>query len=338
MRTRLADHFATLNTNPAPRELGIDLLAAVRAAAARVIDRGFGEHITDAIDLNVFEGRFLDYVRDTVGAIASAKPESSCLASGLRSRLQQDFRRLLITLADHPLAQGRIAASAEHDVKLVMHGSRIVAALLGPDSLPGVLAHLNVLVVGRDLIGTDLYIAEMLRLAHTAEQLHDDEPTQQLLRWCRRQPADAGRKLPGAIRVASYARSNAATRLYQRCFLGQIDPQADAPLLPTMRMADTGLRTSYLQLADTVLGAMETSDAGFVLTLTTRLLAHTTHAQLTGDKSDAMTYFRGLGETKTLDRLESLIKFDNSDEIVRATRRLAESALPTLRHRLLVTR
>lgn len=344
LRQRLADHFVSLNqahqarnesTQHTPitanecRELGIDLLASVRAAAARVIDRGFGEHIPGHTDLSALEGRFLGYLRDTLSGQSNEERNET------RS-LHADFRRLLLTMSDHPLANERLAASPEHDVKLVLHGSRIVAALLGPDSLPGVLAHLNVLVVGRDLLDTDLYVAEMLRLADAAQSLHEDAETQKLLRWCRRQPKEAQRNLPGAVRVASYARSNAATRLYERAFLGMIDAHADAPALPTMR--DAGAPLSYLDLADRTLEAMEATDTGFTLALTTRLLAHTTHARLTGKRDAALDYFRGLGEAKTLDRLEALIKFDNGDEIVSATRRLAETAYPGLRHRLLVTR
>ncbi len=400
LRERLADHFALIktiaaahdaraeSTQHAPdaarrRELGIDLLAAVRAAAGRVIDRGFGEHIPEHTDLSALEGRFLGYLRDSLGAGVQgpgfgkdqSKFAETTRAAGQTpshrpqtrqtqpSRLRDDFSALLLTLSHHPLTRDPSATpdeTAVADVKLVLLGARIVAALLGPDALPGVLAHLNVLVVGRDLIDTDLYVAEMLRLAHAAEALHHDDATQTLLRWCRRQPEALNRKLPGAVRVASYARSNAATRLYERSFLGTIDANADAPVIPTMRSGvwgrGLGVRedesvfdagqapdprphppTSYLQLADRVLADMEATDAGFTLTLTTRLLAHTTHTRLDPKRrDDALAYFRGLGEAKTLERLESLIKFDNGDEIVHATRRLAEAALPQLRHRLLV--
>ncbi len=340
LRQRLADHFATLSSQAADpkrdadtRALGVDLLAAVRSAASRVIDRGFAEHLNPSVDLPGLEGRFLDHVRALVRPAADF--ESSQHNANLPDSLHRDFRQLLLTLADHPGFHGNAAGSAEHDVKLVMHGAKVVAALMGPDSLPGVLAHLNVLVVGRALIGTDLYVAEMLRLADAAERLHDDPATQQLLRWCRRQPASAGRKLPGAIRVSSYARSNAATRLYERCFTGTIAPDADAPVIPTLRDANA---TTYLQLADHTLARMEQLDAGFVLTLTGRLIAHAVHATLTGDDTDALAFFENLGEAKALDRLESLIKFDNHDELVAATRRLAERALPGLKRRLLVTR
>ncbi|MEM6459561.1 MAG: hypothetical protein AAF710_09245 [Planctomycetota bacterium] len=297
------------------REIGTEVLTAVRCAAGRVIDRGFGEGIPDTVDLHALEGRYLGFVRDTL---------RQGLFDGDRSPgLEAELRRLLITLADHD-------ATAEADMKLVMHGSAVVGALLGIDSLPGVMAQLNVLVAGRGLIDTDLYVAEMRRLAGLAEALHDDAATTRYLNWNRRLPED--RRLPSAIRVASYCRSNAATRLYDRLFTGELEPDAEA-----LADAERPART-YLELADDTHDAMLARDGGFTLTLTTETLRRVIHACLRGDDGPLHEHFRRLGPDKALDRLEALIKFENNDELVVAARRAATAVFPALRGQLVCVR
>jgi len=212
-------------------------------------------------------------------------------------------------------------------VNLVMHGARVVCALLGVDSLPGVVAQLNVLVTGRAMIQTDLYVAEMLRLAARAEALHDDAQTKRYLTWVRRLPED--RRLPSALRVASYCRSNAATRVYDRLFDGALDP--DAPALADA----TRPPRSYRQLADAAHDAMLARDSGCTLTLTGALVRHTVSAKLDGHDNDVRAHLKALGEDKALERLEALIKFENNDALVRAARRHTVAVYPNLATRLI---
>ena len=320
---RLRDNFASLTADETSthaalrREMGTAVLTAVRSAAGRVIDRDFGEGIPDTVNLQALEGRFLGFVRDTLRKQA---------ARGLASQsgtAEQDLRRLLITLADHD-------ATAEADMKLVMHGSAVVASLLGVDSLPGVMAQLNVLVSGRGLIDTDLYVAEMVRLGHLAESLRDDAATKTYMNWVRRLPED--QRLPSPIRVASYCRSNATTRLLDKLYAGDLDPDAIA-------LADaTQPPRTYLHLAVDTHDRMLALDGGFTLTLTTQLLRHVVVAHLTGDPAAAITYLEGLGQAKALDRLEALIKFDNNDELVAEAQALVVSVYPGLKRQLVCVR
>ncbi|MBB6430421.1 hypothetical protein [Algisphaera agarilytica] len=320
---RLRDNFATLTTQEPDgqaalrREIGTAVLTAVRSAAGRVIDRDFGEGIPDTVNLHALEGRFLGFVRDTLRQQA---------AFGLASdhpTLEHDLRRLLITLADHD-------ATAEADMKLVMHGSAVVSSLLGVDSLPGVMAQLNVLVSGRGLIDTDLYVAEMVRLGHLAESLRDDAATKTFMNWVRRLPED--QRLPSPIRVASYCRSNATTRLLDKLFAGDLDPDA-------LALADaTQPPRTYLQLALDTHDRMLELDAGFTLTLTTHLLRHVVVAHLTRNKTDALAHLESLGPAKSLDRLEALIKFDNNDELVAEAQQLVIQAHPSLKRQLVCVR
>ena len=301
----------------ARREIGTEVLTAVRSAAGRVIDRDFGEGIPDAVNLEALEGRFLDFVRDTL------RREAFGGASGDALSPEQDLRRLLIALADHD-------ATPESDMKLVMRGSVVVRALLGCDSLPGLIAQLNVLVAGRAILDTDLYVAEMLRLAAQAQSLRDDPATQSYLNWARRLPED--RRLPSPIRVASYCRSNAATRLFDRLFSGDLDPDDTA-------LADaTKPPRTYLRLARDTHDAMTESDSGFTLTLTTEMIRRVTVARLTGDDAEARAYVESLGAEKALDRLEGLIRFENNDALVEAARSLVIGVYPELRGRLVCVR
>ena len=304
---------STKATDAVRREMGTAVLTAVRAAAGRVIDRDFGEGIPehDTPHTGDLEDRFLNFVRDAV--LRRAGDDASGSAA---TRVEPHLRRLLVTLAEsgaRAVGSGRDAGTdAENDVNLVMHGARVVGCLLGVDSLPGVVAQLNVLVTGRAMIQTDLYVAEMLRLAARAEALHDDADTKRYLTWVRRLPED--RRLPSALRVASYCRSNAATRIYDRVFDGVLD--ADAPALAD----STRPPRTYRQLADAAHDAMLARDGGCTLTLTGALVRHTVSAMLDGDDRDVRAHLDALGEDKALERLESLIKFENNDALVRAAR------------------
>ena len=306
----------------ARREIGTEVLTAVRSAAGRVIDRGFGEGIPEAVDMPALEGRFLDFVRQTLRQQHAADTAEQNRLTG-DAQLGRVLRRLLLTLADHD-------ATAEADMKLVMHGSAAVKALLGVDSLPGLLAHLNVLVAGRALIDTDLYVAEMLRLAEAASALQGDDITNKYLNWNRRRPED--QRLPSAVRIASYARSNAATRLLDRLYDGDLNPAA-----PALADAARPPRT-YRQLAEATHDAMLAADSGFTLTLTTELLRRVVMARLDADAAPLRAYLEKLGPDKALARLEGLIRFDNNDELVAEARRAVVEAHPTLRRRLVCVR
>ena len=180
-------------TDAMRRELGTAVLTAVRAAAGRVIDRDFGEGIPeqDTPHTGDLEDRFLSFVRDAVLRRADDDATGPAMV-----RVEPHLRRLLVTLAESGARAVGAGTDAENDVNLVMHGARVVGCLLGVDSLPGVVAQLNVLVTGRALIQTDLYVAEMLRLAARAEALHEDADTKRYLTWVRRLPED--RRLPSA--------------------------------------------------------------------------------------------------------------------------------------------
>lgn len=344
--TRLRENYGELiaggsrDQGAVRREMGTEVLTAVRSAAGRVIDRDFGEGIPATVNLAALEDRFLRFVRDTLQRGAFQGPQKTVsdtvspviTSAGKNGRgpvnpasvgVEADLRRLLITLADHD-------ATAEADMKLVMHGSRVVASLLGVDSLPGVMAQLNVLVSGRGLIDTDLYVAEMIRLGDLAESLHADLATKTYLNWVRRLPED--QRLPSPIRVSSYCRSNAATRLLDRLFAGDLNPDDPAD-------ADAGQpQRTYLQLATDTHDRMLDRDGGFTLTLTTHLLRHVVIAHLTGNKSDATAYLESLGPAKALDRLEALVRFDNNDDLVAAARKLVTSVYPELKRQLVCVR
>lgn len=328
---RLRDNFESLTAgepddhDAVRRAIGTEVLTAVRSGAGRVIDRDFGEGIPDTVNLAALEDRFLGFVRDTLqrGALTDTATKKGSDPVSCFVGLEADLRRLLITLADHD-------ATAEADMKLVMHGSRVVGSLLGVDSLPGVMAQLNVLVSGRGLIDTDLYVAEMLRLGELAESLRDDPATKTYLNWVRRLPE--GQRLPSPIRVSSYCRSNAATRLFDRLFAGDLVAEDAA-------VADAGQpQRTYLQLACDTHDLMLERDGGFTLTLTTHLIRHVVVAHLTGDTTAAVAYLEALGPAKALDRLEALIKFENNDELVADARQLVTQTYPELKRQLVCVR
>ena len=211
-------------------------------------------------------------------------------------------------------------------MRLVLHGAAAVTSLMGECSLPGVMAHLNVMVAGRDLVETDLYVAEMLRLAGLAEALHDDAATEGLRQYARRLPED--RRLPSPIRVGSYCRSNAATRLYDRIHRGEFDPHAPA-------LADASLTMTYLQLADATHDAMLARDGGFTLTLSTEFLRHVVHARVAGNTAALDAYLSRLGQAKALDRLEALVRYENNDALVAEAHDHAVRVHPSLQNKLI---
>ena len=316
MATRLREASAGLMDakpgDPLAREVAVEVLAAVRAAAGRLIDRDFGEGIDRALDQPAAGGRFLRFVGTVL------QEDDSPAAGSLSGPELRRFVRSLDGYTD----RGR----SEADMRLVLHGARVVSKLMGEASLPGVMAHLNVMVAGRDLTDTDLYVAEMLRLAGLAEALHDDPATERLRQHARRLPED--RRLPSPIRVSSYCRSNAATRLYDRIHRGDLDPHAPA-------LADATGKRTCLQLADATHDAMLARDGGFTLTLTTEFLRHVVHARVTADAAALDAYLHRLGQAQTLDRLEALVRFENNDALVAEAHDHAVRVYPSLQNRLI---
>lgn len=278
------------------RSIAIEVLAAVRCAAGRLIENGYGEHIPDRVDLESLEDRYLDFVRCVVNDRAG-------------DRLDADFHQLLVTLCEHD----RIA---EHDMRLVVDGARVVAVLSGPDSLAGLLAQLNVLVAGRQLIDSELYCAEMMRLATAATGLHDDPRTRSFMNWVRRQPTD--HRVPSALRVGSYCLNNAATHILERLFEGELP--------------DDG---QWLARAESCLDQMKSRDGGFRLIRTTEVLLHTVRARLNGQTDEVVAHFIGLGRDAALEVLCDLAEFDNCIELCRAAEAYAVRALPEIKHQLL---
>ncbi len=283
------------------REAGMEILGAVRAAAGRVIDHSFGEHIPRQVDVDALEKQFLQFVRD---AVREGAP-----FGGAPGALDHDLQRLLLTLGDY-------AGSAECDMRLVVHGARVVAVLLGPDSLPGLMAQLNVLVAGRQLLDSELYVAELLRLGEQAAALHDDAATRTLLNWVRRRPED--QRLPTPLRVASYCRNNAATHLLERVYLGTATDAAVA--------LQTGQRCVTL---------MQQRDSGFALLPVTQLIALMAQAKVDDNFAPVQQHIHALGRDAALKLLTDLAKYDNCQPLVRQAFELAAVALPELRHQLI---
>jgi hypothetical protein len=203
---------------------------------------------------------------------------------------------------------------------LVLAGARVVIGLAGAESLPGVLAQLNVAVVGREMLGSELYRSELLRLAEAALKLHEDEPTKRLLRRVRRLPED--RRLPSPLRVRSYSLNNAATHILERLFTGEL--------------ADDDGR--LLRKARWCIDQMRRRDGAFALIDATRAIDAATGAQLTGDGGPAVDLFRAWGRQRSLSVLRHVVAYDNCPALVEAVRRHALSAIPDLRFALICVR
>jgi len=302
LHDRLEADFAALTGNASEeqtimrREIALQVLTAVRKAASRLIENDFGEGIPDAIDIDELEGRFLDFVRD----IVNDKPGDS---------LHQQLRRLLITLGEYD-------GATEYDMRLVVEGSRVVNALQSPDSLPGVMAQLNVLVAGRHLLDSELYVAEMTRLAELAHSLQDAAGTKTLLNWIRRLPED--QRIPSPNRVASYCLNNASTHLLERVFRGEsADPE-----------------TALVKAAQYI-DSMKLHDGGFDLLKTTEVIRLAVLAHQTGDSAPVRDHFKALGEEKSIALIQDLIRYENSAKIVAAARDHAIAALPALRNQII---
>ena len=316
-------------TQPAadPRPLALGLLAALRQAVARRTDRDYADALPETpVAPEALEADALRYLRHALQTRRGPTTTSSVPTTPPSAH--PALHDLLLTLA--PLTHSDAPPpSAQSDLQLVLHAAPAIAALLGPDSLPATLAHLNALVLLRDVVDDSLYLAEMLRLAHHAASLKDDPDTAALHRFAKRHTLP---NLPGATRVASYATVNAATRLLQRLFDAHLafDTPIDVP--PTWRTRAPHVHAvPAFTLATALLERLEHQDAGFVLTPTTRLLWHAVQTQHTGDSPPAIRYFQTLGPTKTAERLAALAAHDNHDAMVAAVASLARRAFPQLR-------
>jgi hypothetical protein len=302
------------------REMGTQILAAVRSAAGRVIDRDFGEGIPEQISSGDLRSQLHGHLLDV---LTPTKRVDHLQAETSTTRVLES---LLEALANHQLSASS-QPDPEANMRLVLRGAKAVSVLLGSDSLAGTMAQLNVLVAGRDALATDLYVAEMLRLASHAHQLHDDADTQRYLNWARRLPED--RRLPSAIRVSSYCRSNAATRLMDHIYRGDLDPHA-------VSLADASGRRSAWQLAQDTHDRMLACDSGFTLTLTTQMIRHILDARLSNDQTTLDDYLQRLGPERTLDRFEALVKFENNGQLVSEAAHHIQRIYPDTARQLIV--
>ena len=201
-------------------------------------------------------------------------------------------------------------------MRLVLDGSRAVGSLLGPGSLPGLLAELNVLVAGRALIDSREYVSELLRLARRATQLHDDANTRRLLQWVRRRPEVAG--VPSPLRLRSYCLNNACTHVLERLYHDELPRDA-----------------RWGSHAATWFQLMVRRDSGFDLARTTRVLLMTVEADRTGDAEPIQAHFRQLGRRRTLEVLKDLYRFDSCEALCRSAESHAAAAIPEVQHQLL---
>ena len=294
--TLVSSNPTVICTKDESRKIAVEVLAVVRSAASRLIDNDFGEGISGEVDQLALANRFLEYVQNTTHRTDAPF-------------IQTELRQLLVGLSDYD-------ATIEGDMRLVICGSRLIKALTGADSLMGVLARLNVLVAGRNLLETKLYVDQLLQLADTASSLHDDPDTLCLLNWVRRLPED--RRFPSPLRVASYCLNNATTRIFERLFTGQLETSC-----------------GWLEQAVQCFEQMQRRDGGFCLIKTTQVIHLVLQARLSGQDTLIREHFTRLGPTRTVEVLSDLIRFDNCPELVAAARCHAIDALPQVRHQLI---
>lgn len=306
LHTRLQDnHDRLLNglgqsDNAFRRAMAHDILGVVRTSAGRLIECSFGEGIPQQVDLDATRQRFLVFIQHAVDHGLGADDQTT---------IHEDMTRLLKALRDHD-------GSAEADMQLVIAGANVVADLAGPDSLLGVMARLNILMVGRPLLETDFFVTQMLDLADAAGQLINDKPTRAYMSWNRSQPDD--RQTPSPNRVRSYCLNNAATHILQRLHTGELE----------------GGR--WFATAQQCFETMKTHDRGFALLKTTEAIMLCVLADLTESAEPARSFFNSLGSEKSLDLLINLRKFDNSDALNRLVRRHTTTTYPELAGQLLV--
>jgi len=287
-------------SNTLRRAVAHDVLGVLRASAGRLIECGFGEGIPEHVDLDATRQRFLIFVQRALGC--GLGTDEPC-------DIRDDLARLLSALHDHD-------GSTEADMQLVVTGANVVADLAGPDSLPGLMAKLNVLMVGRPMLESDFFVSQMLTLAEAAGNLINDKSTRAYMAWARHQPKD--RLTPSPNRVRSYCLNNAATHILERLHTGEL----------------TGGR--WFVNAQHCFDTMKKHDRGFKLLKTTEAIMLSVLADLTGNTAPARDFFTRLGRDKSLGLLADLRQFDNSDALNRLVRRGATAVHPTLAGQLLV--
>ncbi|MAX26388.1 MAG: hypothetical protein CMJ19_17995 [Phycisphaeraceae bacterium] len=277
------------------RRIGTEILAIVRVAAGRLIENDFGEGIAQDIDIDDVESRFLDFVKDAV-------------TEHQGNTLTRDLHKLLVDLCDYD-------GSATCDMRLVVNGSRVVCDLLDPDSLPGVMAQLNVLVAGRHILDSELYVTELSRLSEAAYALKNDDATQTYLNWVKRQSTE--QRVPSPVRVSSYCLNNLATHVYDRIFTGELTEPAN-----------------WMPKADDALNKTRQRDSGFDLIPVTELVGLVAHAHLRHSPEIVREHLQQLGESKTIDLLIKLIRFDNCQQLVTEAREHALAVYPQINQQI----
>lgn len=282
------------------RAVAHDVLCVLRSAAGRLIECGFGEGIPQRVDLDATRQRFMAFVRRVV---------RDGLGADSRGTLREDLDRLLKALNEHD-------DTAEADMRLVVAGACVVGDLAGPGSLPGLMARLNVLMVGRPMLESEFFVSQMLKLADAAGGLIGDRDTHAYLSWVRLQPQD--RRTPSPNRVRSYCLNNAATHVLQRLHTGEL----------------TGAH--WFDTAQQCFDTMMKHDRGFQLLKTTEAIMLCVLAGLTGSAEPCRDFFSQLGRAKSLDLLRDLARFDNSDVLNRLVRRRAEAVHAGIASQLLV--
>jgi len=285
------------------RAVGTETLGVVRAAAGRVIDCDFGEAIPDQVDIDALEDRFLDFLKQTTKQADAAHPQATAASA---------LHQFLLALHDYD-------SDAASDMRLTVCGAKAVTVLLGPNSLPGLMAQLNVIVAGRDLIDTDTYATQMHSIAAAATELHHDQATQTYLNWMRRQPKE--QRLPSPIRLATYARNNLATRLLERVFTGDIESEHAAA-------------TDAVAQARQAIADIKASDSGFELLPVTEAILHTAQAPQDGSAA-VLAYFQAMDESSALDLVERLYRYENNRDLAASVAHHAMSVHPAIRTQLI---
>jgi hypothetical protein len=305
LHTRLqANHDKLINdqgqaSDTLRRAIAHDVLGVLRASAGRLIECGFGEGIPQHVDLDATRQRFLVFVQHTARGLGS---DESC-------SVRDDLSRLLSALQNHD-------DTAEADMQLVVAGANVVADLAGPDSLPGLMARLNILMAGRPMLESDFFVSQMLELADAAGNLIDDKATHAYLGWVRHQPED--RQTPSPNRVRSYCLNNAATHILERLHTGEL------------------AGGHWFETAQLCFATMKKHDRGFKLLKTTEAIMLCVLAEMTGSTEPSREFFKRLGQAKSLDLLCDLRKFDNSDALNRLVRHGVIAVYPQLKGQLLV--
>lgn len=285
-----------------PRALSLHTLSVVRAAVSRVISHSYGEFLPESPDTAVLRARL--------------ERNRAVLDHADRDTDEQSMGRLLEAL-------DRYDATAESDMRLIAAGARAVTTLMGSASLPAVMARLNLLVAGRDLIDHADYVQAMQQIADEAEALHTDDETQRLRRLARSLPED--HRLPSPRRIASYAHNNAATRILHRLFTGEMTGEVEA----------------WLQLAQVHLNQLKTGDSGFELIPVTEAIVHTVAGVVSASRETAEareSFWQGLGLVKAVALVERMVKYESCTELVRRCHADARAALPELAEHLVAVR